>query len=78
MPQCMELLKEEMDYMFHLGPYLPFALTAESNRLKSKFKHLTHSVQFSAVAQSCLTLCNPMGCSTPGLPAILLEGIFID
>ena len=25
-------------------------------------------VQFSSVAQSCLTLCDPMGCSTPGLP----------
>ena len=24
--------------------------------------------QFSSVAQSCLTLCNPMNCSTPGLP----------
>ena len=24
-------------------------------------------VQFSSVAQSCLTLCNPMNCSTPGL-----------
>ena len=24
--------------------------------------------QFSSVAQSCLTLCYPMGCSTPGLP----------
>ena len=23
---------------------------------------------FSSVAQSCLTLCNPMNCSTPGLP----------
>ena len=23
---------------------------------------------FSSVAQSCLTLCNPMDCSTPGLP----------
>ena len=23
---------------------------------------------FSLVTQSCLTLCNPMGCSTPGLP----------
>ena len=27
-----------------------------------------HSVQFSSVAQLCLTLCNPMDCSTPGLP----------
>ena len=25
-------------------------------------------VQFSSVAQSCLTLCNPMNCNTPGLP----------
>ena len=29
---------------------------------------LVVSVQFSSVAQSCLTLCNPMDCSTPGLP----------
>ena len=28
----------------------------------------THRVQFSSVAQSCLTLCNPMDCSTPGFP----------
>ena len=26
-----------------------------------------HSIQFSSVAQSCLTLCNPTDCSTPGL-----------
>ena len=26
------------------------------------------SVQFKSVAQSCLTLCDPMNCSTPGLP----------
>ena len=26
------------------------------------------SVQFSSVAQSCLTLCDPKDCSTPGLP----------
>ena len=25
-------------------------------------------VQFSSVAQSCPTLCDPMNCSTPGLP----------
>ena len=25
-------------------------------------------VQFSSVTQSCLTLCNPMDCSTPGFP----------
>ena len=26
------------------------------------------SVQFSSVTRSCLTLCDPMNCSTPGLP----------
>ena len=31
------------------------------------FAHLT-SVQFSSVAQSCLTRCDPMNHSTPGLP----------
>ena len=32
---------------------------------------MTHSgpVQFSSVPQSCPTLCDPMDCSTPGLPA---------
>ena len=28
----------------------------------------TDSAQFSSVAQSCPTLCDPMDCSTPGLP----------
>ena len=32
------------------------------------FLNLKGSVQFSSVAQLCLTLCNPMNCSTPGLP----------
>ena len=27
-----------------------------------------NSVQFSSAAQSCPTLCDPMNCSTPGLP----------
>ena len=32
--------------------------------------HIAHvpQVQFSSVAQSCPTLCDPMNCSTPGLP----------
>ena len=29
---------------------------------------MEYSVQFSLVSQSCLTLCNPMNLSTPGLP----------
>ena len=31
-------------------------------------KNYVTSVQFSSVAQSCPTLCDPMNCSTPGLP----------
>ena len=33
-----------------------------------KRKCFVFSVQFISVAQSCLTLCNSMDCSTPGLP----------
>ena len=36
----------------------------EGHRYLSKF----HQFSFSSIAQSCLTLCNPMNCSTPGLP----------
>ena len=36
-----------------------------SRLLKNQFS----SVQYSSVAQSCLTLCNPMNHSTPGFPA---------
>ena len=36
----------------------------------SKWMSLSHfrASGFSSVAQSCLTLCNPINCSTPGLP----------
>ena len=30
--------------------------------------NLYYSVQFSSVTQPCPTLCDPMNCSTPGLP----------
>ena len=36
---------------------------------KSDRQHCeVNNIQFSSVAQSCLTLCDPMDCSTPGLP----------
>ena len=34
----------------------------------SSHQETNTSVQFSSVVQSCLTLCDPMNCSTPGLP----------
>ena len=33
------------------------------------------SVQFNSVAQSCLTLCDPMNCSTPGLPVHQIQSM---
>ena len=41
-----------------------------SQRIRHDWSDLahTHSVQISSVTQSCLTLCDPMNCSTPGLP----------
>ena len=33
------------------------------------------SVQFSSVTQSCLTLCDPMNRSTPGLPAAAAKSL---
>ena len=44
-----------------------------NNLPQSPYTHKTQyktscTVQFSSVAQSCPTLCDPMNCSTPGLP----------
>ena len=44
-------------YLFHSEPPL-----FENQR------RLINIVQFSSVAQSCATLCDPMNCSMPGLP----------
>ena len=40
----------------------------ESQLAHEKIFITNYSVQFSSVAQSCPTLCNPMDRSTPGLP----------
>ena len=47
---------------------LPCPQTRESPRVPIKTP-AQPLVQFSSVAQSCPALCNPMDCSTPGLPA---------
>ena len=39
--------------------------SSEGLMLKLKLQYFS---QFSSVTQSCLTLCDPMNCSTPGLP----------
>ena len=46
--------------------FLYYNWVAALSMLLKGSSHL--SVEFSSVAQSCLTLCNPMNHSTPGLP----------
>ena len=40
----------------------------EKDNLLNKWCYENRTVQFSLVAQSCPTLCNPKNCSTPGFP----------
>ena len=48
---------------------LQIALRASDCTLISQcFKNIHQSVQFISVAESCPTFCDPMNCSTPGLP----------
>ena len=52
-----------MDNHWNISPV--WQITESSHYPHMEFNN---SVQFSSVAQSCPTLCNPMNCSTPGLP----------
>ena len=53
-------LQKHCTFLFHLAPQL---FQAPDGLLK-----LFLTPQFSSVAQSCPTLCDPMDCSTPGFP----------
>ena len=53
----------------HTNPLTVKTILREKNRAEGiMLPDLRLSVQFSSVTQSCPTLCNPMDCSTPGLP----------
>ena len=54
----LEVVVDFLEYMFLL---LLFAL-----------RTISRDFQFSSVAQSCLTLCDPMDCSMPGLSVLQL------
>ena len=53
-----------------IGTCLSFSTLLQEKQLSSECspRGPQSSVQFCSVAQSCLTLCNPMNCSMPGLP----------
>ena len=52
----------ETQLMFVYWLYLKTLLNSSYNNLSE------NALQFSSVAQSCPTLCDPMDCSTPGFP----------
>ena len=59
--------KSLMRTQFCLKDFVSLSYTLRHSRwLGLSLQHLR--IQFSSVAQSCLTLCNPMNHSTPGLP----------
>ena len=45
-------------------------LTVSMQQRNKRARGSIGSVHFSSVAQSCLTLCNPMDCSMPGFPVL--------
>ena len=75
----MILLDLARDYTYILSPSLKLCILLFSLmffirkmniavRLGVYFWISKNEYQFSSVTQSCLTLCDPMDCSTPGLP----------
>ena len=57
-----------------LNPHLLGLLHCQAGSLPAEPSGKSHknyqktTISLSSAAQSCLTLCNPMNCSTPGLP----------
>ena len=57
---------EPFSFLFNFRGFCNVLL--ERTFLIASMSFCSLSVQFSSVAQSCPTFCNPMNCSTPGLP----------
>ena len=56
---------------WEIFPYIPICIFSENACVCPTLICLSPQlmpVQFSSVTQSCPTLCDPMNCSTPGLP----------
>ena len=62
----------KLSFKFHgqknLAGYTVHGAPVSWIQLSDWIHRLFHASQFSSVGQSCLTLCNPMDCSTPGIP----------
>ena len=62
MPHCVQTCALSLEIIL----FTQFAGEIMKRKLEKRSGHLL--IQFSSVAQSCPTLCDPMDCSTPGLP----------
>ena len=60
---CMQVKKQQLE----LDMEQPTGSKLGKEYVRAVYYHPA-SVQFNLVAQSCLTLCNPMDCNTPDLP----------
>ena len=54
--------------LMNIHYWFPLGLTSLISLQSKGLSRVFSTVQFSSVAQSCPTLCDPMNCSTPGLP----------
>ena len=59
---------KEMSLLLNMLSGLVITFLPRSKRLLIWLQSPSAVILFSSVTQSCLTLCNPVNCSTPGLP----------
>ena len=60
--------QQKQDWELTVAQIMNALLQISDINWRKKVKPLDYSVQLSSFAQSCLTLCDPMNCSMPGLP----------
>ena len=66
---CQQIWKtQEWPQDWKRSVFIPFPKAMPKNVQTNTQLHSSHTVQLSSVAQSCLTFCNPIDCSTPGFP----------
>ena len=66
------IIKETNNFTLEAGRQLVLSMWGSLSLCEIAWENknviLCQTIQFSSVTQSCLTLCNPMDCSTPGFP----------
>ena len=65
---CLELANRQRDARVSNNHLIKEELCLWWDFTSFSLQYFLSSVQFTSVSQSCPTLCDPMDCSTPGLP----------